>query len=836
LVTAAALPAPPSATQLERWGLDPEWSRIVGNRWHVLDTAPVNPLATLVCVHGNPTWAYAWATLLRRLGTSYRVVAIDQLGMGYSERGDRRTYPERVSDLGDVLDLLDVDRSLPLYLAAHDWGGAITMGWAVEHVGDYEGLILCNTGIAVPDGRSAPALIRLAGSRPFRQLVCRFTPVFVEGATRLSGKRISAIDREAFRAPYRRARTRRAIADFVGDVPLRPGHRSEAALAAVAGRLGSVTAPVLLVWGAADPVFNDDFAEDLLQRFADVSLHRFATASHLVMAEADVAGVVEAWLGERSHTETIGSIGSTSTRSATTTSTSATTLDSTPQDLWATLRDPGRANRTAIIDVATGRSITFGEFAHRVDAIAAELQRRGMQRGDRVAMLTPPGVELLAAVYGVWRAGGVTVVADRGLGLRGLGAAVRSARASWIVGPRAARIASSILRWSPRADAIDIEDLMQAPTAEASQLPPGPAEHDEVAVLFTSGATGPAKGVRYRYGQLLAQCEALRHTYAITDSDSFVAAFAPFALYGPALGISTALPDCDVTAPGELTARALGDAVAAVRATMVFASPAALANVVATSASSSFVTGSLSGVRLVLSAGAPVPAETLQAVALLATNAEFHTPYGMTEALPVASIDLATIEQQRGDGVCVGFPVDGATVRVDDLGLGVGEILVRAPWVSDGYDRLWATEHSARPVIGGQRWHRTGDVGHLDAAGRLWVEGRSVHVITTTAGPVTPVPVERAVEQGVPCKRSAAVGVGPPGCQQLVVVLEGASNGLAPAETTRRVRNLVRTDLAAVLTLKSIPVDIRHNAKVDRTAVARWAEDVLAGRRAQVPG
>jgi acyl-coenzyme A synthetase/AMP-(fatty) acid ligase len=399
-----------------------------------------------------------------------------------------------------------------------------------------------------------------------------------------------------------------------------------------------------------------------------------------------------------------------------------------------------------------------------------------------------------------------------------------------------ARVASSTLRWSPRADAIDIEDLMQAPPADSGQLPPGPAEDDEVAVLFTSGATGPAKGVRYRYGQLLAQCDALRRTYSITDSDSFVAAFAPFALYGPALGISTALPDCDVTSPGELTARALGDAVAAVHATMVFASPAALANVVATSTNSSFATHSLGGVRLVLSAGAPVPAETLRAVALLATNAELHTPYGMTEALPVTSIDLATIEQQRGNGVCVGFPVDGATVRVDDLGLGVGEILVRAPWVSDGYDRLWATEHSSRPIIGGQRWHRTGDVGHLDAAGRLWVEGRSVHVITTTAGPVTPVPVERAVEQGLPCQRSAAVGVGPQGCQQLVVVLEGASNGLAPAETTRRVRNLVRSDLAAVLTLQSIPVDIRHNAKVDRTAVARWAEEVLAGRHAKVPG
>jgi len=810
---------PPTASQFERWGLDPAWSRVVGDRWHVLDTAPGSPVATLVCIHGNPTWAYAWATVLRRLGDRYRVIAIDQLGMGYSSRPGPLTYEQRVRDLAEIIDLLDIDRSLPLYLAAHDWGGAIAMGWGVDHIGEYDGLILCNTGIAVPAGRSAPALIRLAGSRPLRQFVCRLTPVFVASAARLSGKRISAIDREALRAPYRSARMRSAIADFVGDVPLRSGHRSEAALAAVASRLSSITAPVLLVWGAADPVFNDDFANDLMGRFNDVSLHRFPKANHLVMAEADVAGVVDAWLANRRPTSP----------------TATAPLDSPHQDLWATIQHESRAQRPAIVDVATCSSITFGEFARRVDAIAAELQRRGLRRGDRVAMLTPPGVALLAAVYGVWRAGGVTVVADRGLGLRGLGAAVRSAQPSWVIGPRAARIAATTLRWAPRASMIDIGVLMAASRTGVAELPLGPTPDDEVAVLFTSGATGPAKGVRYRYGQLLAQAEALRTTYSISDDDSFVAAFAPFALYGPALGISTALPDCDVTSPGKLTARALRDAVAAVNATMVFASPAALANVVATN-TDSVTRGELDRVRLVLSAGAPVPVETLRAVAKLMPRASLHTPYGMTEALPVADVDLDTIELQSDVGVCVGFPVRGAIVRVEDLGLGVGEILVRAPWVSDGYDRLWAVEQAARPMIDGVTWHRTGDVGHLDAAGRLWVEGRSVHVIFTADGPVTPVPVERAVEQGLPCERSAAVGVGPTGCQQVVVVVEGARNGLANTETTRRVRSLVDAPVAAVLELESIPVDIRHNAKVDRTAIAQWATSVLAGRRSKVPG
>ncbi len=586
--------------------------------------------------------------------------------------------------------------------------------------------------------------------------------------------------------------------------------------------------------GRSDPVFNDDFAGDLLARFSDVSLHRFPKAGHLVMAEADVAGVVAAWLAERRSAAAEGELNIADSNGAGS-SVAGSPVGTSGRDLWSTIHDPRRTDRPAIVDVATDSSITFGEFAQRVDAIATELVRRGLQGGDRVAMLTPPGVELLAAVYGVWRAGGVTVVADRGLGLRGLGAAVRSSRSSWIIGPRAARSAATILRWAPGADAVDIDDLMNAPHADALQLPPRPELDDEVAVLFTSGATGPAKGVRYRYRQLLAQCEALRHAYSISDDDSFVAAFAPFALYGPALGIPTSLPDCDVTTPGKLTAEALVAAVGSVNATMVFASPAALANVAATCADATATSHDLRHVRLILSAGAPVPAETLRAVAKLAPNAQLRTPYGMTEALPVADIDLDTIEQQHDDGVCVGFPVDGAQVRVDDLGLGVGEILVRAPWVSDGYDRLWATEHAARPVVDGQTWHRSGDVGHLDAAGRLWVEGRSVHVIYTTAGPVTPVPVERLVEQGLPCARSAAVGVGPHGCQQLVVVIEGDSNGLASSEIASRVRSLVSVPVAAVLTLKSIPVDIRHNAKVDRGAIGGWAMEILSGKRSKAP-
>ena len=177
--------------------------------------------------------------------------------------------------------------------------------------------------------------------------------------------------------------------------------------------------------------------------------------------------------------------------------------------------------------MASGQSITWADFADRVDGVAAQLAKRGMRAGEHVAMLTPPGVDLVVAVYGVWRAGGVTVVADRGLGLRGLGRAVRSTRPSWVVGPSRALRAAKTLRWAPRAELVDIDALMAKAAAGSEPLAAEPAADALAAILFTSGATGPAKGVRYLHRQLAAQRDALAATYEITVDDSLVAAFAP---------------------------------------------------------------------------------------------------------------------------------------------------------------------------------------------------------------------------------------------------------------------------------------------------------------------
>jgi len=233
-----------------------------------------------------------------------------------------------------------------------------------------------------------------------------------------------------------------------------------------------------------------------------------------------------------------------------------------------------------------------------------------------------------------------------------------------------------------------------------------------------------------------------------------------------------------------------------------------------------------------------------------------HTPYGMTEALPVADISLAEVEAAGpGNGVCVGRPLPGVDLAISPLSgdgtadhaltdaIGItGEVCVRAAHVKDRYDRLWATERASSRNPG---WHRTGDVGHLDDAGRLWVEGRLVHVVTTADGPVTPVGLEQRVQGLAGVRAAAVVGVGPVGTQQVVVVVVpfelarrlpfGRRDALAPPELGRAVRQVADVRVAAVLTTAALPVDIRHASKVDRARVARWADGILAGGRVTRP-
>ncbi|QDP98601.1 alpha/beta fold hydrolase [Microlunatus elymi] len=852
--------------------VDPAWSRLVDisdaagavHTWHVLDTHkladPAEPVAgTMLCVHGNPTWSYLWRRFLAQAPAGWRVVAVDQLSMGWSQRlPSPRTLSERIADLGDLTAGLGIDG--PVVTVGHDWGGIISLGWALQHREQLAGIVLTNTGLNLPIGAELPGLIRLARNPALRDAVCVRTPIFVRGGARLSKPAVPSLVRAALARPYDSPARRTAVGDFVADIPLEADHPSRPAFDAIAAGVGTLDVPALLLWGARDPVFGDGFLNDLERRLPQADVHRYPGASHLVTEDApQTAADTWRWIGQRFTVNEPRPIPKPqSERSA------VWTEDDLP---WAALLRRADDPATAAAEVHAGvtTTVSFAGLERRIADTAAGLSRFGLQPGDRVAMLVPPGLDLTVAVYACWRLGAVIVVADAGLGVRGMAHALRSAQPRFVIGIGKALLAMGALGVPGRRIGVGTPAALArlagwqtdlaalAADGRGRSLPERAAADSEGAVLFTSGATGPAKGVVYRQSQLKEQIARVADIMRIGPDDRLVAAFAPFALYAPAMGAAAVVPDMDVTAPATLTALALSDAVAALDATVVFASPAALRNVVATAdALTDPQRTLLQGVHTVLSAGAPVPVSLLRQLQRLLPNAELHTPYGMTEVLPATDITLAEIEDAgSGNGVCVGRPLPGVTIRVsplDELGradgpltdeAGVtGEICVAASHRKERYDRLWATEHASSRNPG---YHRTGDVGHLDEAGRLWVEGRLVHVIVTADRPLTPVGVEQRIEELAEVSAAAVVGVGPVGTQQVVAVVVPSTRApsygssrqhLAGPELTESVRAAASVPLAAVLVTDALPVDIRHASKIDRTRLGRWAGRLLAGERA----
>nr|WP_243074287.1 alpha/beta fold hydrolase [Microbacterium sp. SS28] len=851
--------------------------------WHYLDTGDelerlgVVPVGTILAVHGNPTWSYLWRELVSTSVQSaeagapaWRVVAVDQLDMGFSERtGTARSLARRVADLGDFSDALGLDG--PIVTIGHDWGGVISLGWAVDHPDLLAGVIALNTAIHHPAGVPIPAALRLARAPGVLPATTVGTPAFLEATLSLARPALPEDVKQAYRSPYRTAPRRRGIGGFVADIPADASDPSTPDLQRIAAGVAGLEVPALLLWGPEDPIFSDRYLDDLIDRMPHAQVHRFEGAGHLIAEDRPYADAVLTWLDENGARLT-GAPGPAS-RAAEATDVEAASVaeDSTFRPLWAALDARRDDDEVAVLDMASRvtRRVTWKQLDGRVRDIAAGLTRIGVRPGQRVSVLIPPGPTLTAVIYACLRIGAVVVVADAGLGVRGLSHAVRGAYPDVVIGEVRGLAAARVLGWPgtristarlPKAARLALgvhHDLLEIADAGGGALPAEPLPDDPAAILFTSGSTGPAKGVAYTHRQLSALRDVLAEHFAVTGETGLVTGFAPFALLGPALGTRSATPDMDVSAPRTLTATAVAAAVRASDAQIVFLSPAAILNVVATAdALSHDDRRALATVRTFLSTGAPIGAPLLTAAAELMPNAEPHTPYGMTECLLLTDVTLAGIREATDAadrGVCVGKPIGGNRVLIsaldsDGRATGIpneepgvlGEVVVSAPHLKSAYDRLWLTDRAAvRETPSAGRWHRTGDIGHLDAEGRLWIEGRLPHVLVTAEGPVAPVGPEQEVEGAAGVRRAAVVGIGPHRLRQAVAVVEtlpGVTRpGLAAPELTAEIRRRSALPLAAVLAVPHLPTDIRHNSKIDRTRLSKWAERTLAGGRIDQP-
>ena len=520
----------------------------------------------------------------------------------------------------------------------------------------------------------------------------------------------------------------------------------------------------------------------------------------------------------------------------------------------------------AIIFPEKSRTLTFRELDIWSSRLAAGFENAGISRGVRTALLVPPSPELFAITFALFKAGAIPVFIDPGIGARNMKGCLAEAAPAAFIGIPKAHIARRLLGWGRVTLKIFITvnggriwggiplTEIENSFSHANYIPADTDRDETAAILFTSGSTGPPKGVVYTHGNFTAQIEALKDIYAIKPGEIDLPTFPLFALFAPALGMTALIPEMDFTRPGMVDPLKIIATAQKYRATTMFGSPALLNRVGRYGEAEG---SALPDMKRVISAGAPVPAATLERFSqLLPEGAEIFTPYGATEALPVCSIGSREILSETaaatgdGRGICVGRPVKGlylAIINISDVPVDqwddshvvkdgeIGEIVVSGRQVTTAYfNRPDATRLAKITAPDGSFWHRMGDLGYLDESGRVWFCGRKSHRLITTTGTLYTIPVEGVFNTHPEVFRTALVGTGKPGCQRPVLCVE-LEKGVSHSW-----RELIRAELLEIgagfphtagikdiLFHPAFPVDIRHNAKIFREKLAVWAEGKL---------
>ncbi|WP_414664626.1 fatty acid CoA ligase family protein [Horticoccus sp. 23ND18S-11] len=514
------------------------------------------------------------------------------------------------------------------------------------------------------------------------------------------------------------------------------------------------------------------------------------------------------------------------------------------------LKVPRGRNRAGEIDYL---ALTFAELDAEVAAWCVRLARAGLRPGDRTLVMVRQGLPLIASVFAIFRLGAVPVVIDPGMGLKSFLACVARSQPRALVGIPFAQLVSHVARSAFRSVRIRVSArntltarLTSGLFGTAPQVRPAlNAPTDLAAVLFTSGSTGSPKGVCYEHGMFDAQVRLIRATYAIEPGEIDLPLLPIFALFNPALGMTTIVPEIDPRKPAALDPAKIVQAIRQERVTNSFGSPT-LWRKIAQHCRDQNVT--LPSLRRVLCAGAAVPASLWENARVFLPNGRLHSPYGATEALPVTSVSAADIEPDSIRGACVGRPVaemeikivavtDGAIATLMDARIlrpgEIGEIIVRGPVVTKTYD--WQPDATALAKIRGESgiWHRMGDCGYFDADGRLWFCGRKVERVETTTGTLYTEPCEQVFRRHPRAARCALIGLGPRGRQRPAIVVETKlkddADGRAFAHELRTLAlaHAHTSGIAHFYFRAAFPVDVRHNAKIHRLTLAQWAETAV---------
>ncbi len=537
-----------------------------------------------------------------------------------------------------------------------------------------------------------------------------------------------------------------------------------------------------------------------------------------------------------------------------------------------TLAQCGRdlGDEPGLVEAATGKTLSFAELNARADSFAHILSSKGVTAGMRVMLMVRPSADFICITFALFKIGAPVILIDPGMGYKNLLRCIEGVQPRVFIGIPQAHLFRMIFRRPFRtvekhfccgsSFGLFGTDICKEAKHTFGEFSVYEAAADELAaIIFTTGSTGPPKGVRYEHGTFYAQLSLIRDYYGIGPGQTDQPAFPLFALFSTALGATAVIPDMDPTRPAKVDPAKFVDSLGKYRVTYSFGSPAIWNVIAGYCETHPAEQKKLQTLKKVLMAGAPVSGKLIARMqAVLEDDAEIHTPYGATESLPIVSIEGREITEktwpltQTGNGTCVGralpgiriaiLPVSDAVVETFDSSSclpvnSIGEIIVQGGVVTRAYENNAEENRLAKIEDGSTFWHRMGDCGYLDTENRLWFCGRRAHRVVMQDKTSFTIPCEAIFNVHPSIFRSALVGIhGQENKHAIpVIILEkekastiSAAQLLLEAKTLGAASDLTN-DIVHYLIHPDFPVDIRHNAKIFREKLSVWAASELKG-------
>ncbi len=514
--------------------------------------------------------------------------------------------------------------------------------------------------------------------------------------------------------------------------------------------------------------------------------------------------------------------------------------------------NPGKPAIVALKDPMLGlgkkkREVcTFDELDKKINIYANSFINNGIEKSQKVLIFIPPSIELMCTVFSLFKIGAIPILIDPGMGVDHLVKHIEAVKADALIGISKSlylkKLKSKFFKTVKTAINVDGKllgtSLDKIIKDQSNEFEAHDFDKDELAaILFTSGATGPAKGVEYTMGMFISQTRQLKSTLNLVHSDRDLSGFPLFALFSLCMGLTTYITQSiDAAKPAATNPKKLVNDLIENKITFANGSPSIWKTLIPYLKNKK---RNIKTLKKLATFGAPVSHDLLRQLKEVLPDCEIYTPYGATESLPITNISSTVILGEssqftkKGKGVCVGYPLNGVKVKIDGAknfhGHPAGELLVNSNMTSLNYYENPQENAKAKTKINDEDFHRIGDMGYFDDWGRLWYLGRQSHTLYQDSNVLYPTSFEGVINAHTKVKTSALIQVEGQACMAIICNDDITMGPVAKESFFNELRvfskKLVPIDqIKKFFLVESFPVDIRHNIKIDRPALGESLE------------